>query len=494
MGWKRHPRQASADFLTAITNPGEREAKAGMSEKVPRTSEDFEAYWKQSPEYVELREMMRNYAQSFPLDGTEETKLNHAKRTEQANHVRPSSTFLLSVAMQVRLCLVRAYRRSLNDRAGIIATAVVQIVLAVLIGSLFYDIPASSAGLAQRASVIFLAVLTNNLIALLEINVLYSQRPIVEKHARYTFVHPFAEALAGVIMDLPIKVLRCLIASVIIYFMAHLRREPGHFFIYILLQLISVVTMSGLFRCLATVTKTLSQAMALGGIIIICIAVYTGFTIPQPDMRPWLGWIRWLNPIFYAFEGIITNEFHGLRFKCVEYIPDYPSLLGLSFTCSEVGAVAGEHYVSGDRYLEKRYEYFYSHLWRNFGVLIAFFVLFHILYLILTELVPGTASAPKTLAFLPGHIPANLSRDDVEARQGLGLSKELLKSDAQSRLLLAKQENIFTWQGLCYDVPIKGGTKRLLEDVSGWVKPWTFTALMVCNIHETLQHNCGPPC
>ncbi|OQD87237.1 hypothetical protein PENANT_c006G05357 [Penicillium antarcticum] len=366
MGWKRHPRQVSADFLTAITNPSEREPQAGMAEKVPRTSEDFEAYWKQSPEYAELREKMKNYAQSFPLDGPEESKLNHAKHTEQANHVRPSSPFLLSVPMQLRLCLVRAHRRSLNDRAGIIATAVVQVVISVLIGSLFYNIPDTSAGLSQRASVIFLAVLTNNLIALLEINILYSQRPIVEKHARYTFVHPFTEAFAGVIIDLPIKLLRCLIASVIIYFMAHLQREPGHFFIYILLQLVSVVTMSGLFR----------------------------------------------------------------------------------------------------------------HLWRNFGILVAFFITFHVIYLVLTELVPGTASAPKTLSFLPGHIPAKLSPNDVEAGHRSEVSKELMKSDSQSRLLLPKQENVFSWQGLCYDIPVKGGTKRLLDDVSGWVKPGTFTALM----------------
>lgn len=487
MGWKRHPRQVSADFLTAITNPNEREPQAGMAEKVPRTSEDFEAYWKQSPEYAELREKMQNYEQSFPLDGPEESKLNHAKHTEQAKHVRPSSPFLLSVPMQLRLCLVRAYRRSLNDRAGIIATAVVQVVISVLIGSLFYNIPDTSAGLSQRASVIFLAVLTNNLIALLEINILYSQRPIVEKHARYTFVHPFTEAFAGVIIDLPIKLLRCLIASVIIYFMAHLQREPGHFFIYILLQLVSVVTMSGLFRCLATITRTLSQAMALGGIIIICIAVYTGFTIPQPDMRPWLGWVRWLNPIFYAFEGIVANEFHGLRAKCVEFLPDYPSLSGLYFTCLEAGAVPGERYVSGDRYIAKHYDYSYSHLWRNFGILIAFFVSFHVIYLFLTELVPGTASAPKTLSFLPGHIPAKLSPDDVEAGHRSEVPKELLKSDSQSRLLLPKQENIFSWQGLCYDIPVKGGTKRLLDDVSGWVKPGTFTALMVCNIHLTVH-------
>lgn len=34
------------------------------------------------------------------------------------------------------------------------------------------------------------------------------------------------------------------------------------------------------------------------------------------------------------------------------------------------------------------------------------------------------------------------------------------------------------WRGLNYDIPVKGGTRRPLNDVNGWVKPGTLTALM----------------
>ncbi|KAJ6155247.1 hypothetical protein N7470_005813 [Penicillium chermesinum] len=468
MGWKRHPRQVSADFLTAITNPSEREPRKGMESSVPRTPEEFEARWKQSPEYASLRVKMNRHAEAFPS----------VDNKNQANHIRYSSPYLISVPMQLRLCLVRAYRRNLNDLAGIISTAIVQIVLAVLIGSLFYNIPNDSSGLSQRASVIFLAVLTNNLISLLEINVLYSQRAIVEKHANYAFVRPFTEAFASVIIDLPVKLLRCLLASIVIYFMANLRREAGHFFIYILFQLTSVVTMSGLFRCLATMTKTLGQAMALGGIIIICIAVYTGYTVPQPDMRPWLGWIRWINPIFYAFEGVISNEFHGLKAICVNFVPDYPHVLGSSFTCSVVGSTAGQLYVSGDVFIEKNYQYSHSHLWRNFGIIVAFLVFFHAAYLILTELVPGTASSGNTLCFLSRNSPDNPGADDLESRKQSGALREVQSSRSHLCLSVPQQRRVFSWKGLSYDIPVKGGTKRLLDDVNGWAKPGTLTALM----------------
>ncbi|KAL5317397.1 hypothetical protein ACEPPN_014492 [Leptodophora sp. 'Broadleaf-Isolate-01'] len=36
----------------------------------------------------------------------------------------------------------------------------------------------------------------------------------------------------------------------------------------------------------------------------------------------------------------------------------------------------------------------------------------------------------------------------------------------------------FLWDDICYDVKVKDGTKRILENVEGWVKPGTLTAIM----------------
>lgn len=62
----------------------------------------------------------------------------------------------------------------------------------------------------------------NALISITEINSLYDQRPIVEKQASYALVHPFAEALGGMVSDLPIKFFSAVIFNVIIYFLGSL--------------------------------------------------------------------------------------------------------------------------------------------------------------------------------------------------------------------------------------------------------------------------------
>jgi ABC-type multidrug transport system ATPase subunit len=43
---------------------------------------------------------------------------------------------------------------------------------------------------------------------------------------------------------------------------------------------------------------------------------------------------------------------------------------------------------------------------------------------------------------------------------------------------IAKNTSIFTWQNVNYTIPYKGGQRKLLHNVNGYVKPGRLTALM----------------
>lgn len=261
------------------------------------------------------------------------------------------------------------------------------------------------------------------------------------------------------------------------------RYEPSQFFIFFLFTFLSTLAMSGVFRTLAASTKTLAQAMSMAGVIVLGIVIYTGFVITAPEMSkiPWFSWIRWINPVFYTFEALIANEFHGRRFACSQFIPGYPNLSGDSFICSVRGAVAGERTVSGDAYIQTQYSYSYAHEWRNLGILIGFWLFFMALYLIASELNSATSSAAEYLVFRRGHVPAHLRY--LEKAEGNASSAGVTPAPKDSEKekdtsVLPSQHDIFTWRDVCYDIPVKGGERRLLDNVSGWVKPGTLTALM----------------
>ena len=122
MGWQRSDRQISSDFLTAVTNPGERKARAGMENKVPRTPQEFAEYWKRSPEYHSLHNVIAQYRQAHPTNGQDAETTHRDHIDQQARYTSPKSPYLLSVPMQIGLCIRRAGQRMKNDMQTTMST------------------------------------------------------------------------------------------------------------------------------------------------------------------------------------------------------------------------------------------------------------------------------------------------------------------------------------------------------------------------------------
>jgi ATP-binding cassette, subfamily G (WHITE), member 2, PDR len=155
-----------------------------------------------------------------------------------------------------------------------------------------------------------------------------SQRPIVERHVSFAFYHAYSEAIAGIVADIPVKFVIATVFNVILYFLGGLRYKPSNFFIFFLFTFITMwvseavtvfidvlmrfrLTMSAIFRTLAAATKTISQALALAGVMVLAIVIYTGFTI----QRSYMSVLRFLKCL--AIHSLSTgtrgsNGSHGL--------------------------------------------------------------------------------------------------------------------------------------------------------------------------------------
>ena len=368
------------------------------------------------------------------------------------------------------------------------ATILAQVCQALIIGSVFYGTPLSTGSFFAKASVLFFAVLLSGLQSIVEINTLYAQRPIVSKHKSYAFYHPFAEALAGIVADLPVKLCVTTVFSIILYFLSGLRREAAPFFVFFLFNFLAGLTMSAIFRTVAAATKTISQAMAIAGVMILWTVIYTGFVLQRSFMHPWFKWTSWINPISYAFEALLVNEVHGREFPCAftSLVPSYGT--NNNFQCAVPGAISGERNVLGDSWLEVSFGYSYSHIWRNLGFIFAFMIFFYSLYLVTTELNSDSTSSAEFLIFRRGHVPAHLQHRSQNDEENIETTnnheKALVGSDAVDKKLeenvraIPAQKDVFTWRNVTFDIKIEGESRRLLDGISGWVKPGTLTALM----------------
>lgn len=184
MGWYCPPRQITSDFLTSVTNHKERKPREGYETRVPRTPEDFEKHWRDSQGYKTLQEEIRAY-ESEISNRVAADEFVEARRAVQSRYVLAKSPFTASILVQLKYCTKRAYQRLWNDKTSTLTVILGQIIMALVVGSVFYGTPNDTNSFFARGSTLFFATLLSALIAITEISNLYQQRPIVEKHASY---------------------------------------------------------------------------------------------------------------------------------------------------------------------------------------------------------------------------------------------------------------------------------------------------------------------
>ncbi|KAF1353963.1 ABC-2 type transporter-domain-containing protein [Delphinella strobiligena] len=480
LGYHCPERQTTPDFLTSMTSPTERIARHGWESRVPRTPDEFAAAWKASPQRQVLLRQIDEYNTKYPFEGEALQAFEASRAAQKAKRQRAASPYTLSYGQQIQLCLWRGFKRLVADPSLTLTQILGNSIFALIIGSIFFNLQDGTSSFYSRGALIFFAILMNAFGSALEILTLYAQRPIVEKHARYALYHPSAEAYASMLTDIPYKVGNCIVFNTTLYFLTNLRREPGPFFFFLLISFFLTLVMSMLFRTIASVSRTLSQALAPAAVLILAIVIFTGFVVPVDYMLGWCRWINYIDPVAYGFEALMINEFHDRQFICSQRVPTYGTLEDQSQVCSAVGSVAGSAFVSGDAYINSAYKYYHAHKWRNFGIIIAFMIGFCVTYLASAEFISAKKSKGEVLVFRRGHTPAVLNNNtgDIETSGAGAAVAEKGSKEKDVSEVIQKQTAIFSWENVCYDIKIKGEPRRILDNVDGWVKPGTLTALM----------------
>ncbi|KAF2632128.1 opaque-specific ABC transporter CDR3 [Macroventuria anomochaeta] len=476
LGFECPESQTTPDFLTSMTSPSERCIKPGYENATPRTSDDFARCWKESAQRKMLLRNIEEYKQNYPLKGPGHEQFATSRSLEKSRKQRTKSPYTQSYWRQIRLCMWRELQRLKGDPSVPITMIIVNFFEALIIASIFYNLPGTTSSFFMRGGVLFMMVLLNAFGSMLEIMSLYAKRQI---HNRYALYHPSAEAMASMIMDMPYKIMNSLVVNCTLYFMANLRREAGAFFFFYLIAFTMTLSMSMFFRLFASMTKTIAQALAPSSIILLCLVMYTGFAIPVK----WASWIRWINPVSYGFESVMVNEFHDRRFACAAFIPSgpgYENVAAHQRACAVQGSEPGLDFVGGTAYVETAFSYRWNNRWRNYGIIVALTIFLFVAHLVMTELVASERSKGEVLVFRRSKMAKAARRQGTDEETGNGSAHqgEKFGNSGTSTPNVQKQQSVFHWEGVNYEVQIKSETRKILDSVDGWVRPGTLTALM----------------
>ncbi|CCF55557.1 hypothetical protein KAFR_0A01180 [Kazachstania africana CBS 2517] len=487
MGWVKPNRMTSAEFLTSVTVDFENrtlEIRPGYEDKVPKSGDEFEAYWLNSPEYQELMREYDDYQARHPAAETRD-RLTVAKKQRLQAGQRENSQYVVNYWTQVYYCMIRGFQRVKGDSTYTKVYLASFIIKGLLVGAMFHRIDdvgqSTTGGANSRAGLLFYVLLFASVTSLAEIGNSFATRPTIVKHKSYSMYHISAESLQAIITEFPTKFVAIFLMSLLTYWIPILKHEAGAYFQYFLYLLTIQQCTSFIFKFVATLTTDGVTAHALGGLWVMILCIYTGYVIPLGEMHHWMKWVHFLNPLTYAFESLVSTEFHGRQMLCSALIPSgagYENVTLANQICGFTGAVKGQAYVSGDTYIDRAYHFSYSHAWRSWGINIVWTFFYIVANVVLSEFLKPVQAGGDILLYKRGHMPS-FGTESAEAKTAT--RKEMMEAlngpDVDLEKVIA-QKDVFTWNHLNYTIPYDGATRQLLSDVFGYVKPGKMTALM----------------
>ncbi|KAK7963947.1 ABC transporter G family member 11 [Apiospora saccharicola] len=477
LGFKPKPRQTSPDYVTGCTDEWERDYADGYSPaNAPHSAETLRDAFNKSAHAARLKEEMDTYKASLQHETDKHDDFKVAV-VESKRSGAKHSVYSVGFHLQVWALMKRQFALKLQDRMAMIIGWIRTTVIAIVLGTLYYQLGQTSASAFSKGGLLFVALLFNAFEAFSELASVMLGRGIVNKHKAYAFHRPSSLWIAQIFVDTAFSAARIMLFAIITYWMTGLQPSAGGFFTYYLLIMVGNICMTLFFRIVGCVSPDFDYAIKFAVIIITLFILTSGYLIQYQSQPVWIRWIFYINPLGLAFSSMMANEFKDSQLTCsgVQLIPSGPGYDNIdNQVCTLAGSQAGTDQVSGAAYITQGFSYAPSDLWRNFGIIMALIIFFLIMNVVLGEFIKfGMGGNTAKIFQKPNDERKRLNETLATKRAGRQKGK-----DEEENALSIESKSVLTWEDLNYDVPVPGGQRRLLNSVYGYCKPGQLTALM----------------
>lgn len=479
LGFLEKPRQTTPDYLTGCTDQFEREYKAGRdSTNVPSTPEALAEAFNKSETASRLATEMTQYHASMEEEKHVYDDFQTAVK-EGKRHASKKSVYSIPFHLQVWALAKRQFLLKWQDKFSLVVSWFTSLVIAIIIGTVWLDLPDTSAGAFTRGGVLFIALLFNAFQAFSELASTMLGRPIINKHRAFTFHRPSALWIAQIGVDLIFAAAQIMVFSIIVYFMTGLARDAGAFFTFFLMITTGYLAMTLFFRTVGCLCPDFDVAIRLAATIITLFVLTSGYLIQWQSEQVWLRWIFYINALGLGFAALMLNEFSRVDLTCADtsLVPSGPGYTDINAqVCTLPGSVAGSNLVRGRDYVSASFSWHVGDLWMYWGICVALIVGFLLANAFLGEFVKWGAGG-RTVTFF---VKENKELKELNAKLREKKDRRNRKEEGadDSSELNISSKAVLTWEDLTYDVPVPSGELRLLKNIYGYVKPGQLTALM----------------
>ncbi|KAK0487784.1 P-loop containing nucleoside triphosphate hydrolase protein [Armillaria novae-zelandiae] len=257
-------------------------------------------------------ESAKRYPEGLAKHETESTTTLAPRPTVPEHRKAPVSRTVVTL-------LSRTLKTSFRDPLGMTTSWIEAVLMGVVVGLVFLQLPDSIAGIRSRQAALYTAVgLQGYLMVMYEVyRLTLVEMPVFDREHGEGVVGVLPWILSYRLAHLLLEdIIVPLIFSAISYFMIGFAPSASRFFFYFAIGVLNHYT-SVLF---AGFSSAISRNFATATLIAnLAFTVYTfacGFFIQGNSIPIYLRWMKWISQLFYAFTALVNNEFKDRFFDC----------------------------------------------------------------------------------------------------------------------------------------------------------------------------------
>uniref|UniRef100_A0A8C9TML9 ATP-binding cassette, sub-family G (WHITE), member 2b n=1 Tax=Scleropages formosus TaxID=113540 RepID=A0A8C9TML9_SCLFO len=283
------------------------------------------------------------YRQShFCRQLTEQLKQMKQAVEPSVTAVREQSSYATPFLYQLRVVCGRTVKNILRNPQTSYAQLILNIIFAVLVGLIYFQIPHTlPEALQNRIGAFFFLIINMVFGNLSAVELFINERALFIHENSSGYYRTSVYFLSKVFADLvPNRIVPVFIFSSIAYYMMGLKTDVEAFLLFALTMSLVSLSAVGLAFLVSASVSSFAMANILIALPFVFMMVFGGFLVNLNSMLSWMSWMKWASIFRYGLEAVTINEMRvptlsmqGIDYSLWGFWQNEIALLGIMSVC-----------------------------------------------------------------------------------------------------------------------------------------------------------------
>lgn len=225
----------------------------------------------------------------------------------------------ISYWKQLHILFIRSMKDQIRNRRMVFTQLIQNILMAILIGFVFFQIGTGQDSIEPRQAVLFFCVINQGMFAaLMIVNSFPDERAITLRERAAGAYKVSAYFLSKSLAEVIVTIVYPFIFSLVVYFIIGLQADFVKFLIFTSLLCLCCLASTSLALLVSAVCHTTIMSLTVFPFLLELGRLFGGYFLPPNRLPIYFVWLDFISYVKYCYIGISLSELDGLVLTCTD--------------------------------------------------------------------------------------------------------------------------------------------------------------------------------